>query len=160
MSQLGDEQTPYQTGPGRTDLGEIAKKMAIKGPNGERLWMNLEEYAAQEQFYNNPHKQPKMKDLNLIPIENRIIILPDPVQEVTDAGIHIPDAAQERPSVGTVIGAGPGIYSSEGVLIPMQTKVGDRVYYSPFAATSFPHEGIDYLVIREADLFFFEPKSK
>lgn len=55
------------------------------------------------------------------PLADRVIILPDPVKEVTAGGIIIPEVAKEKDFFGTLIAKGPKV---QGV------AVGDRVLYS------------------------------
>lgn len=42
------------------------------------------------------------------PVSDRIIILPDPSEEITKGGLIIPDTAKERPQKGTVLRVGEG----------------------------------------------------
>jgi chaperonin GroES len=39
----------------------------------------------------------------------------------------LPDAAQTKPNEGEVIAVGPGFTTKDGVLVPVNVKVGDKV---------------------------------
>ena len=44
-----------------------------------------------------------MKDINLKPLDDRIVVEPLEAEEVTAGGIVLPDSAKEKPQRGTVI---------------------------------------------------------
>lgn len=49
-----------------------------------------------------------LKKIPIRPVGDRIIIEPDPAEEMTKGGIHIPDNAKEKPQFGTVLRVGDG----------------------------------------------------
>ena len=51
--------------------------------------------------------------MNVKPLADRVIIRPAQAEEVTAAGIIIPDSAKEKPLKGTVIAVGPGTKDSK-----------------------------------------------
>jgi len=92
--------------------------------------------------------------LQVKPIGDRVLIEAAPAETKTASGIYIPETAQEKPQLGTVVAVGPGKYAEQtGVLIPLTVKVGDKVVYGKFAGQEFPIDGKDYLVMRESDIF-------
>lgn len=46
--------------------------------------------------------------MNIKPLADRVLITPTPAEEVTAAGIIIPDTAKEKPLRGTVVATGNG----------------------------------------------------
>jgi chaperonin GroES len=82
------------------------------------------------------------------PLADRVLIEPAPAEQKTASGIIIPDTAKEKPLKGTVIAAGKGKKDE-----PMTVKVGDTVLYGKYAGTELNVEGIDYLIMRESDIF-------
>ena len=46
--------------------------------------------------------------MNIKPLADRVLIKPVPAEEVTMAGIIIPDSAKEKPLKGTVVAADCG----------------------------------------------------
>ena len=74
----------------------------------------------------------------------------DDIVEKSIAGILIPDtAAKEKSKVGVVIAVGPGRMSDEGKLIPMNVKVGSKVFFlqtlcvlRTVSCLTFPSEGV------------------
>jgi len=85
--------------------------------------------------------------MNIKPLADRVLILPSPAEEVTAAGIIIPDSAKEKPLKGEVIAAGPGTKDEEMIL-----KAGDQVLYGKYAGTEVTLDGTAYLIMRQSDV--------
>lgn len=86
--------------------------------------------------------------LNLKPIGDRIVVEAAPAEEKTASGIYIPDTAKEKPQQGTVVAVGSGKKDE-----PMTVKVGDVVLYGKYGGTEITHEGKEYLIMRESDIY-------
>lgn len=91
--------------------------------------------------------------MKIKPLADRIVIKPAKAEEKTKGGLIVPDTAKEKPVVGEVIAAGPGRHSDEGKLIPMEVKVGDKVLYGKYSGTEVTLDGVEYLIMRESDIF-------
>ncbi len=85
--------------------------------------------------------------MNVKPLSDRVVILPNPAEEKTAGGLIIPDTAKEKPLAGKVVAAGPG--TSE---IKMEVKVGDEVLYGKYAGTEINIEGENYLIMKQSDI--------
>ena len=90
--------------------------------------------------------------MNLKPIRDRIVIRLLEAETATKSGIIIPDAAQEKPSQGEVLAAGPGRVTEDGTLVPTQVKAGDRVLFGKYAGTAIKVEGTEYHILKEDDV--------
>ncbi len=91
--------------------------------------------------------------VGLNPLDDRVVIRPDPVPNRTAGGIHIPDSAKDKPSVGTVVAVGPGRTTDGGVHVPVDVTVGDKVYYGKFAGHDVAGEdGETYRMVRETEI--------
>ena len=88
------------------------------------------------------------KNVNITPLHDRVIVKPAPAEEKTAGGIIIPDTAKEKPQRGTVVAAGPGKKDE-----PTTVKVGDTILYGKYSGTELQVEGVDYLIMRESDIF-------
>ena len=86
------------------------------------------------------------------PLADRVIVEQEAAETTTASGIVLPDAAQEKPQLGTILAVGPGRYNDKGDLTPLQTKVGDTVIFSKYGGTEFKEGGKDYLIIKESDI--------
>ena len=86
--------------------------------------------------------------LNIKPIADRVVIEAAPAEEKTASGIYIPDTAKEKPQRGTVVAVGDGKKDE-----PLTVKVGDEVLYGKYAGTEITHDGKEYLIMRESDIY-------
>ncbi len=89
-----------------------------------------------------------MADINLVPLADRVLVEPMAAETTTASGIIIPDTAQEKPQEGLIVAAGAGKVDE-----PMTVKKGDRVLYGKYGGTEIKHEGKEYLIMRESDIF-------
>ena len=89
-----------------------------------------------------------MADLKIKPLADRVLIEAAPAEEKTASGIYSPDTAKEKPQKGKVIAVGNGKKDE-----PLTVKKGDTVLYGKYSGTEITHEGKDYLIMREADIF-------
>ncbi len=85
--------------------------------------------------------------MNIKPLADRVLIQPTPAEEVTMAGIIIPDSAKEKPLKGEVLAVGNGTKDEEMVL-----KAGDKVLYGKYAGTEIELAGEKYLIMRQSDV--------
>ena len=85
--------------------------------------------------------------MNVKPLSDRVLILPNPAEEKTAGGLIIPDTAKEKPLAGKVIAVGPG--TSE---IKTEVKVGDHVLYGKYAGQEINVDGTDYLIMKQQDI--------
>jgi len=95
-----------------------------------------------------------MKKLNVVPMFDRIIVEPEKANAQTKSGLYIPDTAKEKPQKGTVVAVGTNLDGK-----PLNLQVGDTVMYGKYGGTEFPYEGVEYLIMREQDVFCKLPKE-
>lgn len=65
--------------------------------------------------------------MKLRPLQGQVLVKMDPQESVTDGGILIPDAHQEKAQIGTVLKHGIWKQFNDGSLKPFPVKRGDRV---------------------------------
>jgi chaperonin GroES len=85
----------------------------------------------------------------MTPVLDNVIIHPSDSEKITPGGILIPDAAQEKPKTGLVLGVGPGRYDENGNRVPMQVKIGDKVLYCKNLGTDLTINEVKIIIIRE-----------
>jgi len=89
-----------------------------------------------------------MSKISVKPLADRVIIEPAQAEEKTAGGLIIPDTAKEKPQKGKVVAVGPGKKDE-----PITIKVGDNVLYGKYGGTDVHIEGVDYLIMRESDIY-------
>ncbi len=93
-----------------------------------------------------------MKDINLKPLDDRIVVEPLEAEEVTAGGIVLPDSAKEKPQRGTVIAVGPGRLLDSGERGSLSVAVGDEVIYGKYAGSDIEVDGREVKILREGDV--------
>ena len=88
----------------------------------------------------------------IIPLGDKIVILPQEEGEQMYGNIIIPDAGQERPEMGTVLAVGPGRVSTSGVFVPNKLEVGVTVMVPKFGAQVVTIENETYIMASENDV--------
>jgi chaperonin GroES len=91
------------------------------------------------------------KKINLQPLGDRILVRAIEAEQVTAAGIVIPDTATEKPQRGQVLAVGDGRYE-DGKRVELDVAVGDEIIYSKYGGTEVNVEGEDLLILRESDV--------
>jgi chaperonin GroES len=86
--------------------------------------------------------------VSIKPLADRVLVEPAPAEEKTAFGIIIPDTAKEKPQRGTIVAVGNGKKDE-----PLTVQVGDSVLYGKYSGTEISHDGKDYLIMRESDIF-------
>jgi chaperonin GroES len=77
----------------------------------------------------------------MIPLKDRVVIEQHAAEEKTKSGIIIPDA--EKPNLGKVLYIGSEV---------KELAVGDVVVLGSKWFTNFKHQGVDLLIVNEADV--------
>ena len=96
----------------------------------------------------------------LVPVDLRVLVKPDPVEEVTKGGVILADVTKDRSKYAatkaTFIEAGPNAFKEWGPGA-RRPEPGDRVRYAQY--TGAEEKGADgerYVVMTDADLLAIE----
>jgi chaperonin GroES len=97
---------------------------------------------------------PKSSKLSIKPLYDRVVVKPagDGGEKKLSSGIILPASDKEKPVEGKVIAVGPGRWSDEGKRIPMDVKVGDKVFFKKPWEEPIKIEGEEYYVLSESDI--------
>lgn len=85
------------------------------------------------------------------PIGDRVVIKVVEREQKTASGLFLPDTAKEKPQEGEIVAVGSGKIVGNAV-VPLELNAGDRVIYSKYAGTEVKYDGVEYLILREADI--------
>ena len=88
----------------------------------------------------------------IIPLGDKIVILPQEEGEQQYGNIVVPDMGKEKPETGTVLAVGPGRVSTDGTLIPNKIEVGQTVMVPKFGAQIAVVENETYVIASENDV--------
>jgi chaperonin GroES len=86
------------------------------------------------------------------PLGDRVVIRPANKEEVSAAGVILPDTAKEKPQKGTIVAVGPGRILDNGTRQTPDVSEGETVLYAKYAGTEVKVEGEEYLILSEKDI--------
>ena len=93
-----------------------------------------------------------MKKVHINPLSDRVVVMPEEVDDITASGIILPDTAKEKPQMGKIVAAGPGKISDNGNTVEMTLKAGDKVLYGKYSGTEITLNDNEVLIMRESDI--------
>ncbi|MES2203492.1 MAG: co-chaperone GroES [Patescibacteria group bacterium] len=89
-----------------------------------------------------------------MPYGDRVLVKPEPTEETTSFGIISPDTSKEKPEQGVVVAVGEGRTATDGTLIPVRVKKGDKIMFSKYGYDEVKINGADYYLIREDSITY------
>src|SRR5437763_5089109 len=93
-----------------------------------------------------------VRNMNVRPLHDRIIVQRLEEGEQKIGGIIIPDSAKEKPQQGKVIAAGAGKAKDDGKRIPLDVKAGDKILFGKYSGQEIKLDGEEYLIMREDEV--------
>ncbi len=97
-----------------------------------------------------------LNDSGLVPLDLRILVKPDAVEEVTPGGIIRPDSVKDKQKYAatkaTLVAVGANAFREWGETA-RRPEPGDRVLFAQYSgARERGADGLDYCVMNDADL--------
>lgn len=106
------------------------------------------------------NKISQQKEKNIVPLADRVLIKPLETkgEAKTASGIILPGKEQnEKHERGTIISAGPGRLSSEGIRVAMEVKAGDVVWFKRgYDAETIEVSGDELVLTSEGNVLAIE----
>ena len=93
-----------------------------------------------------------MANVNIKPLEDRVLVQIVEAETTTASGLVIPDSAKERPQEAKVLAVGAGRFDDQGNRIPVDVKEGDTVVFSKYGGTELKYSGEEYLILSQRDI--------
>jgi chaperonin GroES len=87
-----------------------------------------------------------MSQLELEPLFERVLVIPDKVEDVTETGIVLPVESRKRPNTGKVVSVGHLVESKCPI------KIGDHILYQRYSGLEVTHNGQAYHMIMANDI--------
>ncbi len=82
--------------------------------------------------------------MKIVPLGERVLLKAKASEEKTASGLYIPQTAQEKTQIATVVAVG----DDESIKV----KVGQQVLHDKYAGTQIKDNGEEYLIINAADI--------
>ena len=89
--------------------------------------------------------------MKLEPLGDRVVLKREEAEEKTASGLYLAGNAKEQPQLAEVIAVGPGALV-DGKRVPMDVKVGDKVFYSKYGGSEIKLDGVEYIVIGQSEI--------
>lgn len=89
--------------------------------------------------------------MKLSPLGDRVVLKESVAEETTKSGIVLPTQAKEKPQYAEVVEVGPGA-TVDGVKVPMEVSVGDKVIYSKYSGTEVKLGEDEYIIVKQSDI--------
>jgi chaperonin GroES len=80
-----------------------------------------------------------------------VVLKREEAEEKTASGLYLAGNAKEQPQLAEVIAVGPGALV-DGKRVPMDVKVGDKVFYSKYGGSEIKLDGVEYIVIGQSEI--------
>ena len=91
--------------------------------------------------------------MKIRPLGDHVVVMPLSREEVTKAGIVLPDTMdKDKPEQGEVMAVGNGKRLENGEIVPMSIKVGDKVVFRKYSADEVKIGKEEILVVSESDI--------
>jgi len=87
------------------------------------------------------------------PLNDRLLVRRDAVEETSQGGILLPENAQEKSTQGTVVARGDGYRQEDGSRTSLTVRVGDTVVFGKYTGQEITVSGEDYLILREDEVY-------
>jgi chaperonin GroES len=88
----------------------------------------------------------------IIPLGDRVVLLPIDEGEQQYGSIIVPDMGQEKPEMGKVLAVGEGRVTNDGAIIKNQLEKNQIVMVPKFGAQTVVVEGETYVIASENDV--------
>lgn len=95
----------------------------------------------------------KAKTIPLLPINGRVLILPQQKQTQTQSGLYLADSSSsEKPQRGVVVRLGLEKLDDNGNKVAFNVKEGMEVMYTRYAGDEIEYDAVKYILMEEKDI--------
>src|SRR3974377_987924 len=94
----------------------------------------------------------KDSNLNVRPLDDRVVVEVLEAEEMTAGGILLPDTAKQKPQRGRVVAVGPGKLRDSGERSTLAVSKGDEVIYGRYAGNDIQVDRKELKILRESDI--------
>lgn len=87
------------------------------------------------------------------PLADYVVAQQEEAESKTASGLYLPDKAQEKPKIAKVLAVGAGKVGDDNKRVPLEVEVGDRIIYGGYSNAEIKHEGKEYILIKEENIY-------
>lgn len=130
--------------------GEFESKLQGVASDEVREQLEREKHELSERIAQAEAQKLPAKTKRLEVWDDRILVRPLTTPE-TKNGVIIAESARYLTAEGEVLEVGDGRLLPDGSRLPLRSKVGDIVKYTPYTGSAFKLNDVDVLVLSERD---------
>lgn len=91
--------------------------------------------------------------MNLNPLSDLVIAeLKKETEKKLSSGLIVVQDKKDVETTAEIVAVGPGARNTNGELIPMSVKVGDKVLYKKYAGTEHKEGDREYVILSEREI--------
>lgn len=90
--------------------------------------------------------------VKFFPAPGRYLVKVDVAETVSPGGLHIPPMAESKNERGIIMAVGDARITEYGARMLVTYHLGDRILYAKYAGNEVKIDGVDYIVLSEADI--------
>jgi chaperonin GroES len=123
---------------------------------GTRVWSNSYQAIPKTVKHPTVHvacaRHCIIKDMDLRPLHDRVLVKRLEEGEQRRGGIIIPDSAKEKPQQAEVMAVGSGKLLESGERATVEVKPGDRILFGKYSGSEIKIDGDELLVLKEDEI--------
>ncbi len=85
--------------------------------------------------------------MKITPLADRVLVKAQEKETKTTGGLYIPETAQEKTQIGTVVAVGAGTEK-----VKMLVKEGDKILHDKYSGVSVKDGNDEYLILKMDDI--------
>lgn len=94
----------------------------------------------------------KVSNYSVKPLAGYVLIEPVAAETRTASGLYLPETAQEKPAMGTVLAVGDDQVLENGKTVKSPVKPEDKVYFKKWGGDEIKVEGRELKLVKFDDL--------
>jgi chaperonin GroES len=87
--------------------------------------------------------------MSVMVLRDFLAVKRDEVAKQTASGLFLPGETDDKNVTGTVVAVGSGRVSVNGVIVPLEVKVGDKIAFNKNMAVELKDGGETVVILRE-----------
>jgi len=89
---------------------------------------------------------------HITPLFDNVLVKPLKAETKSAGGIILPESAKEEPQIGEIMAIGTGAHDSNGKLIPMIVKIGQKVMYTKWGGNEVKVNNEKWKLVKQTDI--------
>jgi chaperonin GroES len=93
-----------------------------------------------------------LNPLDFVLLYDNVLVEQYIIEDIDDTGMVRPQNYEDKPEIGRVLSVGKGRLFDNGVVVPLDVKVGDIIYFNKYSSVKVRLDTKDFYIIHEEDV--------